>query len=511
MSENESSIDNYKLSSCLSQGRHSQVWEANDSGSGRTVALKVLLPEAFADKEQKQILKLEAKVGKSLEHPNIIRVYECIVSRNHAYIAMELFRAPNAKVQLVSDKASIQRRARKLIEQTAMALSHMHERGWIHKDVKPENILINKSSEVRLIDFSLSGRPAGSLGKMVNRKKKGPVQGTRTYMAPEQIRNQPLSPIADIYGFGITVYEILAGRPPFRSPHPDELLMDHLKTTPAPPSEFNDNITAEMDQIVLKMLAKLPKNRQSGIDEFLSEFRNVQIFKESLPEQAQRTEQEINEDKLKDQDEGIASRIDSRLDAMRTEALKKNPGSVKAPEKTKSKVNIKAEPIEKPKAPAPPAQQQPAQQPPQQPTGQPPQPFPQPGMPLQAMTPEQMAMHQQMLQQQQAYYQQMMHQQAMQNQMYPQPGMQQPPGMQPPGMQPPQMPPQPMPPQQQQPPQPTAPQATQQPPAPDPGQAQPPQPKPAPPQEQKPPEKESEGTIMSIDDMEDIFKTLPDV
>ncbi len=177
MSENESSIDNYKLSSCLSQGRHSQVWEANDSGSGRTVALKLLLPEAFADKEQRQILKLEAKVGKSLEHPNIIRVFECIVSRNHAYIAMELFRAPNAKVQLVSDKAAIQRRARKLIEQTAMALSHMHERGWIHKDVKPENILINKSSEVRLIDFSLSGRPAGSLGKMVNRKKKGPVQG----------------------------------------------------------------------------------------------------------------------------------------------------------------------------------------------------------------------------------------------------------------------------------------------------------------------------------------------
>ncbi|TWU09254.1 Serine/threonine-protein kinase PknB [Symmachiella macrocystis] len=507
MSENESSIDNYKLSNCLSQGRHSQVWEANDSGSGRTVALKVLLPEAFADKEQKQILKLEAKVGKSLEHPNIIRVYECIVSRNHAYIAMELFRAPNAKVQLVSDKASIQRRAHKLIEQTAMALAHMHERGWIHKDVKPENILINKSSEVRLIDFSLSGKPAGSLGKMVNRKKKGFVQGTRTYMAPEQIRNQPLTHLVDMYGFGITVYEILAGRPPFRSPHPDNLLMDHLKTTPAPPSEFNDNITAEMDQIVLKMLAKSPKNRQSGIDEFLSEFRNVRIFKEALPEQAQRTEQEINEDKLKDQDAGIESRIDSRLDAMRTEALKNNPGGVKAPEKTKSKTVLKTEPIEKPKAPEPPAQQQP-QQPPQQPSVQPPQPFPQPGMPLQAMTPEQMAMHQQMLQQQQAYYQQMMHQQSMQNQMYPQPGMQPPPGMQQPQM--------PAPPLQQQPPQPAASQPPQQPSAPAPVQEQPPQQKPAqkkpaPSKEQKPPKKETEGTIMSIDDMEDIFKTLPDV
>ncbi len=289
------------------------------------------------------------------------------------------------------------------------------------------------------------------------------------------------------------------GVPRFVRPTPDELLMDHLKTTPAPPSEFNNNITAEMDQIVLKMLAKLPKNRQSGIDEFLSEFRNVQIFKEALPEQTQRTEQQINEDKLKDQDEGIASRIDSRLDAMRTEALKKNPSAVKAPEKTKSKVTLKAEPIETPKAPTPPAQQ-----PPQQPTMQPPQPFPQPGMPLQAMTPEQMAMHQQMLQQQQAYYQQMMHQQAMQNQMYPQPG------MQPPGMPQPQMPA----PQIPQPPQPAASQPPPQSPAPaqqQPVQQQPPPQKPAPKSEPKPPAKESEGTIMSIDDMEDIFKSLPDV
>ena len=494
MAENESVIDNYKLSGCMSQGRHSQVWEAADSGSGRPVALKVLLPEAFADKEQRQILKLEAKVGKSLEHPNIIRVYECIVSRDHAYIAMELFRAPNAKVQLLGDKVSMWRRARKLIEQTAMALAHMHERGWIHKDVKPENILINKSAEVRLIDFSLAGKPAGSLGKIVNRKKKGFVQGTRTYMAPEQIRNQPLSTHVDIYGLGVTVYEILTGRAPFISPHPDDLLMDHLKTVPAPPSEYNDNITPEMDQIVLKMLAKSSKNRQSSIDEFLSEFRNVQIFKEALPEQVQKTEQEVNEDLLKSQDAGLESRIDSRLDAMRSAALKKNPGAVKAPEKTKSKVVPKVEPQEKPAAPA-----SPPQQPPQQPALQPPQPFPaQPGMPLQAMTPEQMAM----LQQQQAYYQQMMHQQAMQNQMYPQPG------MQPPGMQQPQMPAQPMP----QPPQPAA---SQPPPAPvkqqPVKQQQPPPQKPAPKTEPKTPAKQSDGTIMNIDDMDDIFKSLPDV
>ncbi len=495
MSENPVTIDSYQLVNCLATGRHTQVWEASDLSSSRSVALKILLPEAFAVRTQKQSMKYEAKVGSQLDHPNIVKVLDCVVNRSHAYIAMELFRANNLKVQLRNDIHSIWLRARKLIESIAEALGHMHTRNWIHRDVKPENILLNKASEARLIDFSLAARPASSFGKMVNRKKKGPVQGTRTYMAPEQIRNMQLTAQTDIYNFGVTIFELITGRPLFRSSNPDDLLMDHLKSTPDPPSVFNENVTPEMDQMVMKMVAKNPKNRQQNIDELLSEFRNVRIFKEEIQEKQVMTEDEKHEQLLREQSDGIASRIDSRLDAMRTEALKKNPNAVLPERQPPTK-----QPVAKKEPPAPP----PA--PPQS----------QPGTPPPAMTPEQQAamqqaLHQQAMQQhamQQAMQQQAMQQawqqQAMQQAWQQQQALQQAAAQQQPGMP---VPPQQMPGQPQVPPQAV------------PGQM------PAPPQDQatpvpeanstekqpeKPADKKNEGTVINISDL-DMFDSLPDV
>src|SRR6185437_15108061 len=116
-----------------------------------------------------------------------------------------------------NETVSLHLRLKRLIELTALSLAHMHENGWIHRDIKPDNILFSKGSELRVIDFSLASRPTGGgLGALFKSKKNILVQGTRTYMAPEQIKKQPLTFQTDIYNFGVTVFELLTGKTPFQ-------------------------------------------------------------------------------------------------------------------------------------------------------------------------------------------------------------------------------------------------------------------------------------------------------
>src|SRR5262249_36284951 len=190
--------------------------------------MKLLLPESLKESEFKNALKHEAAVGKSLDHPNIIRILDLRVTKQNAYFIMEYFRAPNLKSMLRNDLTSAQVRAKKMMECISQALTHMHEKGWVHRDIKPDNILINKGSEIRLIDFGLAAHPKSLIGKLLSSKKRTAIQGTRTYLAPELIERKPLSISSDIYALGITFYEVLTGRPPFVSGNPNDLLMMHV-------------------------------------------------------------------------------------------------------------------------------------------------------------------------------------------------------------------------------------------------------------------------------------------
>ena len=401
MSDAELIIGNYKLLSCISSGQQSQVWDVAEVNSSDRFAMKLLLPEAFKDAEQKNALKHEARVAKSLAHPNLIGFHEISITKEHAFFTMELFRAPNLKGQIQNEMVSLHLRLKRLIELTGLSLAHMHEKGWIHRDIKPDNILFSKGSELRVIDFSLASRPTGGgIGALFKSKKNILVQGTRTYMAPEQIKKQPLTFQTDIYNFGVTVFELLTGKTPFQGTSPDDLLRKHVGTPPPPPSSINENVTPEMDRVVLKMLAKKPANRHKDMNEFLAEFRMVNLFRES-PDKlaAAKAEAELNAQF------SLNDRLDSRTDAMRE---KKLGGAKPAARPAAAK-----EPQPQPLAPQPQRpQQQPMQPaaarpgvPPQNPPGMPPRPGQPPVMPM--------------------------------------PGGAYPPGMAPPGAMPPGMPPQP--------------------------------------------------------------------
>ncbi len=284
MADDDLIIDGYKLNPVpVATGNSSEIYEVLEQSGGQPLCMKLLLPETLKNAAAKAVLKHEAKVGKGLDHPSIIKVHKISVTKKHGYMLMDLFRAPNIKTQIATDLVGLHTRFRKVFESLCLALGYMHEKGWVHRDIKPENILSNKVGELRLIDFSLSVRAAGGLGKLLGARTKA-VQGTKTYIAPETLLKKSPSLQTDMYSLGITVFEMLTGFPPFRGTSPGELLRMHVQEKAPAVSFYNKNVTPEMDRLVDKLLVKKPANRPKNMEEVYSEFRALKIFKEDPKE-----------------------------------------------------------------------------------------------------------------------------------------------------------------------------------------------------------------------------------
>jgi len=419
----QSMIGTYKIVGFIAGGKNSQVWEVQAGEGQKRIALKQLTAEAMKDPEQLAAIKNEFMVGKSLEHPNIVKYFDGhwgSMFKKEAYFTMELFMAPNLKAQLFNNLNSVQVRLRRIVESAAMAYQHLHDKGFINRDIKPDNVLVNKSGELKVIDMSLAAKPAGALAKALNSKSKT-AKGTRSYMAPEQIMRKPLTFQVDLYSFGVMLFEMLTGGPPFAGSTPNDLLMRHIQEPPPPPSMINSNVTEEMDRVVLRLLSKKPDQRHKSFNEFLAEFRRVNPWKEEVVEKRELTEKEKAEQEI---GENLGERLDSRTDAMRTMlgiAAPKKKSAEAPPAETKPKpaaASSPAAPVQpavRPAAPVAPAamapfppgmypggflpgQFAPGQFPPgQYPGGQfppgmmpPPGYYPQPGYPMPPQVPGQM-------------------------------------------------------------------------------------------------------------------------
>ena len=316
---NTNQIDQYQLVNVIATGGISQIWEVKHVATQQPYAMKLLLPESFADKQLRNELKTEATTTKLFEHPAIVRVLDTNISRDHAYFVMEHFRSTNLKQMIRTDLAGAHSRLKKIAENLCSALALVHEKGWLHRDIKPDNLLVNRGGEIRLIDFSLASKIPSGFAKMITSKGRVVIQGTRTYMAPELVERSLPSVSSDIYGLGVMLYEVLTGRPPFVSKNPNELLMMHIRDVPDKPSGYNPNVSSEMDQAVMGMLAKKPKDRPATMNEVFSVMRSIQMFKED-PTAYHQTKNKAAEDK---QAKSIDARVDSRVDALRTPEQRK--------------------------------------------------------------------------------------------------------------------------------------------------------------------------------------------
>src|SRR5262249_11587104 len=168
-----------------------------------------------------------------------------------------------------------------IFEQVATGLAFMHAKGWVHRDIKPDNVLVNSAGEVRIIDFALAYRIPTGLSKLFGRR--GKTQGTRSYMSPEQISGQVLDGRADIYSLGASIYEVITGRPPFRASTPTDLLEKQIVEKPEDPRSYNPEITEDFAGFVLRMLAKKREDRFKDCHEVLIAMRGLKVFKAEPP------------------------------------------------------------------------------------------------------------------------------------------------------------------------------------------------------------------------------------
>lgn len=267
----------YRLLHVVKTGQTSQVWAAINDNTKFRCALKIILEEFRKDREHVAYMKNEFLVGKSLDHERVIHVFEQGVSQKIPYLVMEFFPYPNMKDIILRVLDQVGFMLPTIIERAAEGLAYFNEQGWVHRDVKPDNFLVNLEGEVKLIDFALAKKPAGGLAKLFGRKSK--IQGTRSYMSPEQIRGQPLDVRSDVYSFGCTIFHLVAGQLPFTGVTSNELLNKHL-TAPAPTIQaYNRNITPEFSQLLQSMMSKRPESRPKDMADFLRNFRAIELYK----------------------------------------------------------------------------------------------------------------------------------------------------------------------------------------------------------------------------------------
>jgi serine/threonine protein kinase len=258
-------------------GHTCQVWEAAKTDDTTRYVLKVLRPDLRKDRAELAAMKVEFECGKALKHPGIIRIYDHKNDGEAPYLVMEHFEHDNLKLWLRNGPQTVAHLALKIIEQSAEALFYMHSENWVHCDIKPDNFLVSDTGEVKLIDFAISQKQKSGLSAMFSFGKR--VQGTRSYMSPEQIRGKNLDPRSDVYSYGCVLFELLTGKPPFTGTTADELLNKHLTGAIPSVQVYNDNATPEMANLLRKMIAKNRDERPNTAWEFLKEFRSIRAFK----------------------------------------------------------------------------------------------------------------------------------------------------------------------------------------------------------------------------------------
>ncbi len=257
-------------------GATGTVWKATAHKSKESVAVKMLNPNHLNDKKALAAFAQEYKLCKQFDHKGLLHYFGQGVLRNTPYIIMEYFPSVTLKACIAGDKTChIFDKAHTIMKNTAAALRDVHQNGLIHRDIKPDNILVNPAGDVKLIDFSTVIK-CSNLSQFLSLGRK--TSGTPSYISPEQIANKRLSPSADIYSFGATLFELLTGRPPFISDTQDALLKQHLQAKPKPVHRYNREVSTDLDKLISSMLAKDPDQRPRDMAEVCTRLSRMKVF-----------------------------------------------------------------------------------------------------------------------------------------------------------------------------------------------------------------------------------------
>lgn len=263
----------YEVGSLIGRGGMAEVYEGTDTRLGRTVAIKLLKPDLANDPSFEDRFRNEAQASAKISHPTIVRVYDAGEDIDtdangnqikHPFIIMEFVKGKLLREILHERRLSIEESVN-YASGILTALEFSHKAGVIHRDIKSANVMITDSNQIKVMDFGIARAVSESSATMANTVG---IMGTAQYFSPEQAKGETVDSRTDLYSTGVLLYEMLTGRPPFKGDTAVSVAYQHVSEAVTPPSQFNPNISAELDQVVLHGLAKDRNERFQTAEDF---------------------------------------------------------------------------------------------------------------------------------------------------------------------------------------------------------------------------------------------------
>ena len=270
-------LDRYTLVSIIGIGECSVVFGAYDKQTEQTVALKMLAPDRRSDTDAVRRFLDEVNVLSLFDHPNIVKILDVSIEDDNKFFVMEYIEGITLKKHILSKGTLSEDEIVFLSRPILSALEAVHSKGIIHSDIKPQNIVIVGSGEIKLMDFGIS-KTLASQEEPISEVTVGTVQ----YVSPEQAEGKPLTHLSDIYSFGVMLYEMATGTLPFADEDSGRIAAMHVSSTPLPPSLVWQEVSKKLEAVILRSMEKQPNLRQPSASALLAELEQLPSFLKGL-------------------------------------------------------------------------------------------------------------------------------------------------------------------------------------------------------------------------------------
>ena len=259
-------LDHYRIEGVVARSAVATIFRAVDLGTNQQVALKVPHSELESDPTLADRFRREEEIGKGLNHPGLIKLL-ADPDRSQPYIVMEWFEGKPLR-QVMSEEKLTAERAVRIVIAICQTLEYVHNHGIVHRDLRPEHILVDAEDHIKLIDFGAAGQAAGRRITFTNISQ---ITGGSEYISPEELKGKRGDARSDVYAAGIILYEMVTGRKPFPESDPFDRTLNH----PVPPREIDSAISPQLQEVIYRALEREPGNRYANAHDFARDLQHL--------------------------------------------------------------------------------------------------------------------------------------------------------------------------------------------------------------------------------------------